>query len=124
MPPSKNVLVILVYALRLYDCLRPFPVGIVPSSAADKASDIPVFKTPLSMINVSWANTPSSSKKYEAADRVEDAPSCILTSSEATYLLIYSFDLALSFTNISISTPWPNASWAIKPVIDGLVITV
>ena len=46
-------------------------------------------------------------------------PSCMVTSPLATYLSMYSLPRALSLTNISISTPWPKASWTIMPVVSG-----
>ena len=47
------------------------------------------------------------------------APSCMVMSSEATCLSMNSLACALSFTNISISTPCPNASCTIIPVTSG-----
>ena len=118
-PGSKKVLVIRVYALWLFFSLLPFPVGFVPSAIAACASQIPVFKIPLSMITVSCANVPSSSKKKVAVSDAAAAPSCMVTNGEATYSPIYFSAKARFFTNISISTPCPNASCTIMPVTSG-----
>ena len=47
------------------------------------------------------------------------APSCMVISSDATCFPMNPLACALSFTNISISTPCPNASCTIMPVTSG-----
>ena len=46
-------------------------------------------------------------------------PSCMVTSRLATYSPTHSRAKARSLTNMSISTPWPKASWTIMPVGSG-----
>ena len=93
-------------------------MGATPRRAADRASHIPVFSTPRSMITVSPVRVPSSSKNMVAASSTA-LPSCMVTRGLATYSPINCFAWARSLTNISISTPCPKASWTIIPVVDG-----
>ena len=122
-PPSKKVFVILEYALRLNDSRLPLPVGSVPSCDAETRSESPATRVPSRMICVSWARTPSSSKKYDAMEWAEAAPSRIFVIGDATGLPMKFLARARSLTNWSISTPWPNASWAMSPVMELSVIT-
>ena len=94
------------------------PVGFTPSRAALRASHMPVFSTPLSMTMVSPVRVPSSSKKAVAVCSTA-LPSCMVTRGLATYSPMNRRARARSLTNMSISTPWPKASWTIMPVVSG-----
>ena len=78
---------------------------------------MPRRRMPLSMMTVSPVRVPSSSKNWKAV--CSTAPSCMVTSSLATCLSTKCFAWARSLTNMSISTPWPKASWTIMPVVPG-----